>query len=301
MNTVSVVMPTYNAEKYLKEAIDSILAQTFTDFELLIVDDNSKDKTIDIIKSYQDPRIKLIEGPNKGIAAALNKGIREARGKYIARMDADDISLPDRFKKQVEFLEKHEDISLVGSWFVIFPQNILRCFSEKITYLDLLRECCIAHPTVMFKKEIFIKYKLYYDENIAACEDYDLWSRAIQFIKIANIPEVLLKYRSSDTQASKKTVTIMRATDRCIKQRMLDWLTDNKMLQNILCVFCSDPYGAPIVQPGTDSVKIKVVKKSIKYVVKLFGIFPIIKVRENDFGKKYYLFNFIKLLSIKYK
>ena len=195
--TVSVVMPTYNAEKYLKEAIDSILAQTFTDFELLIVDDNSKDKTIDIIKSYQDPRIKLIEGPNKGIAAALNKGIREARGKYIARMDADDISLPDRFKKQVEFLEKHEDISLVGSWqhhFGLYDSYHRPPSEPEVLKTVILLGCEMCHSTVMFRKDDFVSRHLFYPEN-SPQEDFELWSKAIGELKLANIPEVLGEYR----------------------------------------------------------------------------------------------------------
>ena len=114
MPVVSVLMPTYNAEKYLKEAIDSILNQTFTDFEFLIIDDNSKDKTKKIIGKYNDKRIKLIKGPQKGLAAALNCGIKKAQGKYIARMDADDISLPARLEKQVNYLEAHPEITVLG-------------------------------------------------------------------------------------------------------------------------------------------------------------------------------------------
>ncbi|GHT42019.1 hypothetical protein AGMMS49921_06250 [Endomicrobiia bacterium] len=113
---VSVVMPTYNTETHLSKAIDSILAQTFDDFEFLIVDDNSTDKTREIIKSYNDKRVRLIDGRCNGLAAALNHGICEANGEYIARMDADETSLPTRFGKQVVYMDEHRDITVLGSW-----------------------------------------------------------------------------------------------------------------------------------------------------------------------------------------
>ena len=115
MPVVSVVMPTLNAEKYLAEAIDSILKQTFSDFEFLIIDGGSVDKTVSIIKSYQDKRIRLLNGSGKNIAADLNIGLEAATGEYIARMDADDVALPERFAKQVDFLEKNSDVAILGS------------------------------------------------------------------------------------------------------------------------------------------------------------------------------------------
>ena len=114
---ISVVMPAYNAEKYITEAIDSILFQTFKDFEFIIINDASTDSTKDIIESYKDPRIKLVNNEqNKGVAKSLNIGISVACGKYIARMDADDIALPERFQKQFDFMEQHPNIDVCGSW-----------------------------------------------------------------------------------------------------------------------------------------------------------------------------------------
>lgn len=160
MPVVSVLMPTYNAEKYLKEAIDSILNQTFTDFEFLIIDDNSKDKTKKIIGKYNDKRIKLIKGPQKGLAAALNCGIKKAQGKYIARMDADDISLPARFEKQVNYLEAHPEITVLGTWQEHFGRwNFIH--KAKATHeeckAELLFNCDLCHSTLMFRKEDFTK------------------------------------------------------------------------------------------------------------------------------------------------
>lgn len=117
-------MPVYNAEKFLKPAIESILNQTFSDFELIIIDDNSNDKTADIIKSYNDNRIKHIVNPNRiGFTNSLNQGLKIAQGDYIARMDADDISDPERFSKEIEFLENNPDIGVCGSWMKIIDEN----------------------------------------------------------------------------------------------------------------------------------------------------------------------------------
>jgi len=113
---ISVVMAVYNGEKYLREAIDSILNQTFNDFEFIIINDGSTDDSAEIIKSYNDPRIILIQQENKGLAAALNEGIKIAKGKFIARMDADDISLKTRLEKQIQFMEAHPEYVAIGSW-----------------------------------------------------------------------------------------------------------------------------------------------------------------------------------------
>ena len=197
MPKISVIIPTYNAEKYINESIDSILSQTYKNFEILIIDDNSKDSTLEIIKKYQDKRIKIIQGDCKGLAAALNKGIREATGEYIARMDADDISLPERFEKQIKFLEKNPDISLVGSWQKhIGNKNWVHkpLQNPEQVKIALLFSCDLCHSTVMFRKKDFVENNLFYDEN-SPQEDFELWSRAIHVLKFANLQEVLGLYR----------------------------------------------------------------------------------------------------------
>lgn len=196
---VSVVMPVYNSEKYIKESIDSILAQTYSNFEFIIVYDKSTDKTLDIIKSYQDERIKIINGDNCGLAAALNKGILSSKGKYIARMDSDDISLPERFEKQVEYLENNPEISLLGSWQEHFgnENNIHKPQAEPdFAKMMLVFGCDFCHSTVMFNRLAFMQNFLLYPTN-SIQEDYELWSKAIGVIKVANIPEVLGRYRVS--------------------------------------------------------------------------------------------------------
>ena len=200
---ISVLMAIYNGERFAKEAIESILDQTFTDFELILIDDCSTDNTLQIMKQYDDPRIVIIENErNLGLAKSLNRGLDVARGKYIARMDADDISIPDRFSKQIDFLEKHFDIDVCGSWIksidingnsIIFGESKFPLSSNMINCY-LLFDNPIAHPTVMFRKRIFQKIDKFNPEFIVA-QDYDLWTRTIEHFKISNIPEFLLNYR----------------------------------------------------------------------------------------------------------
>lgn len=197
---ISVVMPAYNAEKYVAEAINSILAQTFTDFEFIIINDASTDSTKNIIESFQDPRIKLIKNEqNQGVAKSLNIGISAAKGKYIARMDADDISLPERFQTQFNFMEKNPDIDICGSWMETFGDNqrIVKVPEQHNEIKDeLFFLCSMLHPTIIFKKNLTLQYS----SDFPRAEDYDLWSRTINELKFANIPEVLLLYRIHDNQ-----------------------------------------------------------------------------------------------------
>lgn len=200
---ISVIMPTYNSEKYLSAAIDSILAQTFKNFELLIIDDMSTDNTRSIVKQYKDTRIKLIDGPCRGIAAALNVGINIARGKYIARMDSDDISLNTRFYEQVKFLRTHPDISLCSTPIIFFDgQSDIKTVGKKYSPAEvkaaLLFATPIFHPTVMFRREDFKNNNLLYDEEWKAAEDYELWSRAAQKLQMSVLETPLLKYRCGD-------------------------------------------------------------------------------------------------------
>ena len=233
MPKISVLMPVYNTEsKYLKTAIESILNQTFKDFEFVIIDDGSTNNVKDVILSYKDNRIKYIEQENQGIAKTLNNGLKIARGEYIARMDSDDISLPERFEKQLSFLEKNPSISVLGTWFETFPnkKTITRPFNPK--YLDFLESCCMAHPSIMFRKSDFDKYNLRYDENLRVSEDYDLWSRAIKFLNFANLQETLLKYRILENSNFHKNIEKVRTADNKIRANMLNFLTNDEELRH---------------------------------------------------------------------
>lgn len=237
MVKISVIMPVYNTKKeYLKEAIESILNQTFVDFEFIVINDGSTDSNIEkVILSYNDSRIRYIKQENCGVAQSLNNAIAISQGEYIARMDADDISLPDRFKKQVEFLESHPDISLCGSFIEVFDSNKKRKvikYTEYPQLLDCWCACIVAHPTVMFKKTDFEKYDLKYNPEYK-CEDYELWSRAILHLKFYVIQEVLLAYRRHEENISFKNSLVIEQSE-IVRENLIKYITGNKKLQKKL-------------------------------------------------------------------
>jgi glycosyltransferase involved in cell wall biosynthesis len=207
---VSVIMPVYNAEKYLREAIESTLNQTFTNFEFLIFNDGSTDSSLQIIQSYvsTDSRIVLAyNGENKGYVAHLNEGIKIAKGRYIARMDADDISLPERFEKQISFLENNPDYVLCGSRIQLFGfqnQLVTLPIEDEEIRLKMLYITPFAHPSVMIRKEILLQNNLFYNESLMPAEDYDLWTKIVRFGKVYNFKEVLLWYRVHNKNISSK-------------------------------------------------------------------------------------------------
>jgi glycosyltransferase involved in cell wall biosynthesis len=219
----------YNGERYLREAIDSILVQSFTDFELLMMNDGSTDKTVEIIKSYSDSRIRLITNEeNLKLPDNLNKGIQLAQGKYIARMDADDISLPQRLQRQVDFMERNPEIGMCGTWAqeIDIDGNVLDkireypVHHEDIAYL-LFDDFTLLHPTILFRKDAAIEHKLFYDSAYLHAEDYDLFFRASQVIKLANLPEVLFYYRQHPLQVSQKHYIELRQTVSKVQMKHL--------------------------------------------------------------------------------
>lgn len=216
---ISVVLPVYNGEKYLQEAIESILTQTYTNFEFIIINDGSTDNSLEIIEKYKskDNRVIVISRENKGLIVTLNEGIGVAKGKYIARMDQDDISLPERFEVQVKFMEENLDIGICGSWIKSFGENIKAykwklSSSNKRLKTELLFSSCFAHPSVMIKKEILIKNNLYYDNFFVNAEDFKLWSELSYVTNFSNIDKVLLKYRILNT-------SMTRVADKNIEKR----------------------------------------------------------------------------------
>ncbi|MCK9409941.1 MAG: glycosyltransferase [Bacteroidetes bacterium] len=197
-------MPVYNGERYLRDSIESVLHQTYTDFEFLIINDGSTDRSVEIIETYNDQRIRLVSNEkNLQLIATLNKGLTLAQGEYIARMDCDDISLPHRLMKQVDFMELNTDVGLCGSWLEQFSEKGMRVW--KVPYRDAEIRCemlfnsVVYHPTVMIRKKILDDYSLCY-ENFVHAEDYALWTRIMDRCKVANIPEVLVRYRQHTGQ-----------------------------------------------------------------------------------------------------
>jgi len=204
MPEITVLMPVYNAEKYLREAIESILSQSFTDFEFLIIDDGSNDSSIEIINSYEDSRIRLVANKqNMGIGRTLNKGIELASSDLITRMDADDISLPDRLEKQYNYLTEHPECSMVSSNVEVISEDGERLYlyqrESKLFYFNLTFYCWIYHPSVMYRRQHVMDVGMY---PSSYSEDYRLWSKLIRKYSFHNMNEILLKYRMSDQSVS---------------------------------------------------------------------------------------------------
>ncbi len=199
---VSVVMSVYNGEKYLAQAIESILDQTFRDYEFIIIDDGSTDGTGVILRQYEekDDRIQVYDQENKGLIASLNRGCRLAKGEFVARMDADDISLPQRFVTQVQYLDAHPEIGVLGTWMEFIAgagstkSKFIMPTSSGLLGWSLIFGNCMAHPSIMMRRDI-VERLGFYDPEALHVEDYDLWARAIAVTRIGNIPEVLLQRR----------------------------------------------------------------------------------------------------------
>ena len=203
--TVSVVMSVYNGERYAPEAVESILAQTFRDFEFILIDDGSTDGSKALLEGYakRDPRVRLVSRPNKGLTKTLNEGLDLARGEFIARMDADDVSLPTRFEKQVAFLRANPDVVCVGARVLrVDPYGSPLSESDhKLTHEEIDRQLmeeglgwAITHPVAMMRRDAVAKVSGY-REQFRTSQDLDLWLRLAEVGRLANLPEVLLKYR----------------------------------------------------------------------------------------------------------
>lgn len=207
---VSVIMAVYNAQDYLKEAIDSILTQTYEDIELIIVNDGSNDLSQDIIEQFRiaDCRVVSFSHNNKGLPHSLNECIKLSKGKYIARMDADDISLPNRIEEQVRFMEVNPSVGVCGTWAEVFGgerRTIKHPVEHEALKAKLLFNVCFVHPTVMIRRCTLINNNLTYNTNYVNSQDYKLWSELSKVTIMANIPKVLFRYRVSENSITSIT------------------------------------------------------------------------------------------------
>lgn len=225
-------MSVFNGERFLREAVDSILNQTFKDFEFIIIDDGSTDKTSEILENYarQDDRIKIIvNSENIGLTKSLNKGIRQAKGKYIARMDANDIARIDRFEKQVDFMKNNLEIGIVGSshYFINKKSKIIGKkippFKDKDLRKILIKYNVFCHSSIMIRKEVFEKIG-FYDENWKSAQDYELYFRIAKYFELANLGKPLVCWRVDKNSISfyknkEQTKNALSAQMKAIKEK----------------------------------------------------------------------------------
>lgn len=233
---VTVLMPVYNAEKYVAKAIESILDQTFSDFEFLIIDDGSSDKSLDIIKHYasQDQRIKVVSHQtNKGLVWTLNEGLKLAKSEYIARQDADDRSLPQRLAKQVDFLGSHPRVVLVGTnYHAVDESGRLITTTNSFTQhadikLAMLFTNQFGHGTIMARRQVLLKAGGF-DKVFTHAEDYDLWCRIVNDSVVANLPEPLYEWLSNQAGVTAIHAGPMQQGLDKIRQRQFDYFLKNR-------------------------------------------------------------------------
>lgn len=222
-------MPVFNGGAYLRPAILSILNQDFEDFELLIIDDGSTDASLEVAKSFDDPRIRIeANGKNLGLITSLNRGLDLARSEYVARMDADDIAFPKRLSTQVAFMESHPDIGLCGTWYeressegtaVMKPP-----VDDQLIRFFLIFDTVFAHNTILFRRSLLESHHLRYDPGYRYAEDFELWTRCALHMRLANIPEVLLRYHyHADNTSNRHKKEQVRTADK-VRCRYLETL-----------------------------------------------------------------------------
>ncbi|TYB79575.1 glycosyltransferase family 2 protein [Bizionia myxarmorum] len=226
MSELTVIMPVYNGERFLKESINSVLNQTFKDFTLLVLNDNSTDGTSEILEAYkkQDSRVSVIsKTKNEGPANLRNEGIELAETEFIALLDADDIALPKRFEKQLDYLKANPDVGVCGTWFTFFgtkEKTVQHEVEHEALKVQFLHSCGIGNPTVMFRKTAL--GSLRFEHQYVPAEDYGLWAQLIHKTKFHNIPESLLKYRWHDANISQTKEANLRKSEVLIKTKQLE-------------------------------------------------------------------------------
>ncbi len=276
---VSVLFPVFNTKgEYLRKAIDSILSQTFSDFEFLILNDASTNNVEEVIKSYTDPRIKYFKNEkNLGISGSRNKLIDLAKGDYFAVMDHDDISLPDRFQKQVDYLDNNPDVGVVSSY-VGYIHRKGRVDKNPTNHEDicmaLFARCgSLIHPASMIRKSVLLDNNLKYESEFTPAEDYALWCRLMTHTKFHNIPEILFLYRKHSTNTTKTQA--------------------EKLEKSVIGVHAFLEIENPVLYR-----KFLLTVAHIKEF-RLFGCIPVLKIEKQKNRIKIYLFQKILIFSCK--
>lgn len=228
---ITVLMSVYNGVPYVRDAIRSILEQTCQDFEFIIINDGSTDKSLQVIREFDDPRIRIVDQENIGLAASLNKGMKLATGQLIARMDADDISLPHRLQAQAEYMQSHPDVGVCGGWVKTIGNNRESTWRypehDDEIKAALLFESPLPHPSVMMRKAMFVDNGLAYSSMFRTVQDYDLWERASHHMAFANVQDVLLRYRTHDSNTGKILSAETDANSRVVRTKQIKALDIN--------------------------------------------------------------------------
>ncbi len=279
---VSIVLAAYNAEAYLKECIDSLLSQTFSDFELLIYNDGSNDNTKGIIDSYCDNRIIVNHlSKNRGVVFCSNLGLKNAKGTYIAKMDADDISLPDRLKLQVEYLDRNPDVGLLGAQLKIHDSNevIYKPVDDTEIRWWFFKGCPVPQPTAMIRASVINDFKLYYDAEFKSAEDIEYWFQLAKVTQMANLPVPTLEYRVHEAQES--TAHIQRQNfyrDKSLKS-FFDWLGIESKVSDLM--FTNNLFSDLLPYDAENLIKLNDFFKSLdsKNAISFFGKLEIDKKR----------------------
>lgn len=275
MPKVSVLVPLFNTEEsHFRQMIESVLNQTFKDWELLLLDDSSQGNNFEeIVSSYKESRIKYFKNErNFGISYSRNKLISLAQGEYLAVFDHDDICFPDRLNLQVTYMEEHPYIGVLGGWTVNMSTGSIAKYPEANIDIKkrLMTDCPIVHSASMIRKSVLTDNHIRYEDNYSPAEDYMLWIRLISVTMFHNLQIPLIKYRDHQNNTTHRQHDKMRNADLMIKNEVIKlypyFYTENQR----------------------------------KYWIKLFGIIPLIKVRRKEAKKIYYLFGIIPLLDITY-
>ena len=236
MPEISVVIPVYNAASFLQDTIDSVLCQTFRDFELLLLDDGSTDHSIEIIRSYSDPRICCIPCSHDFVGTVC-RGYSQAKGKYIAQLDHDDLMMPKRLQIQYEFMEANPHIVACGGWMHNFGKttHVSRypLIHEQIV-LNTLLHVPIVNPTGFVRKQFLLEHQIKHQREYSFCSDFKFWSEVAKRGRVANIPQILTLYRTSDEQATVKYLPGCNDIYQSIKFEMLEYLLSRQTNENQL-------------------------------------------------------------------
>lgn len=279
MPKVSVLFPVYNTkEEYLRVALESILNQTYRDFEFLIINDASSDENTEkVIKSYTDERIRyIVNEQNIGISGTRNKLINLARGEYLAVMDHDDISMPERLEKQVAFLDENPDVGVLGGQYEKLPGGKLgkKPLYDKEIKLALMRDCAILHSASMLRKSALVNNSICYEKEFSPAEDYALWCRLSPYTRFHNLPDVLLQYRDHEENTSKIQSKKMEEATLAIYAFLQ---VENPVLYNLFLLKAT----RTIRYRFLGLTFIKVVTKKAETKVMLFGRIPLLTVKQS--------------------